>query len=247
MNTPGRDNYHLFRTATDGAIDLADPQIHQVSILDIAWSLSQLNRFYGHSLRPYSVAEHSLLVADILAARGLDVHAQLAGLMHDAHEAYCADLHPATKHMIGPAWAKLEKRMEYAVRSAFWLHTAAAMHADSVNRADQIALNAELRDLRGESQASQNPAHTVPGWVDLLTPERATRTWEGWRDLFVERFSKLQDARNTALDDAHNHSGYLAFDKRERDHSTRSQQPSATARTHSPSPAHERDSGESQT
>ena len=46
----------------------------------IAHSLAQINRFNGHAARPYSVAEHSLLVLDIAKTKlGLDAHGQMAG------------------------------------------------------------------------------------------------------------------------------------------------------------------------
>lgn len=61
----------------------------------IAHSLAQINRF-GHASRPYSVAEHSLLVCEIVKSMGLDCHAQRAALMHDAHEAFTGDV--ATPH-----------------------------------------------------------------------------------------------------------------------------------------------------
>ena len=46
-------------------------------IEDIAHALAQINRYTGHAARPYSVAEHSLLVCEIVRAKGLNCHAQL--------------------------------------------------------------------------------------------------------------------------------------------------------------------------
>ncbi|WP_236759991.1 hypothetical protein [Agrobacterium tumefaciens] len=68
-----------------------DPQPHEVYIEDIAHSLSLQCRYAGHVLRFYSVAEHSVLIARHLAATHAPEVA-LAGLLHDAPEAYCVDI-----------------------------------------------------------------------------------------------------------------------------------------------------------
>lgn len=54
-------------TVTGKFVDVTDPQPDQIDINDIAWGLSRLPRFAGHTITevPYNVAQHSLLVADI--------------------------------------------------------------------------------------------------------------------------------------------------------------------------------------
>jgi len=59
------------------------PHPHQIDIRDIAHGLSLLCRFSGQCPYFFSVAEHSIYVADNL---------KLEGLLHDASEAYLADL-----------------------------------------------------------------------------------------------------------------------------------------------------------
>lgn len=68
-----------------------DPRPHEVYIEDIAHSLSLQCRYAGHCLRFYSVAEHSVLIARHLAGTHAPEVA-LAGLLHDAPEAYCVDI-----------------------------------------------------------------------------------------------------------------------------------------------------------
>lgn len=68
-----------------------DPRPHEIYIEDIAHSLSLQCRYAGHCIKFYSVAEHSVLIARHLAAtRAPEV--ALAGLLHDAPEAYCVDI-----------------------------------------------------------------------------------------------------------------------------------------------------------
>lgn len=67
------------------------PRPHEVYIEDIAHSLSLQCRYAGHCIKFLSVAEHSVLIARHLAAKHAPEVA-LAGLLHDAPEAYCVDI-----------------------------------------------------------------------------------------------------------------------------------------------------------
>ena len=64
-----------------------DPRPEQICIEDIAHGLSMLCRFSGQCPYFYSVAEHSIYVVHCLPD-----NLQLEGLLHDASEAYLADL-----------------------------------------------------------------------------------------------------------------------------------------------------------
>ncbi len=66
--------------------DLGDPHPNDVNIKDVAHALSQLCRFNGHTRDFYSVAQHSIMVADKLPPE-----LQLQGLLHDAHKAYTGE------------------------------------------------------------------------------------------------------------------------------------------------------------
>jgi len=193
--------HYTLTTATDGSFDLVNAPWTQVNIVDIAWGLSQLNRYLGQASRPYSVAEHSLLVMQIARDQlGLDAHGQMAALMHDAHEIYCADLHPGVKSLLGPAWEQLEALYERSVRTAFGLHTAFGVHGEAIKRADQIALATELRDLKGASVEHWGARNGVPcaAGISLEATWRVVATWQHWRDTFLQSFHKLEEQR-TAL------------------------------------------------
>ena len=118
-----------------------------VCLSDIAHSLAHICRFVGHCKRHYSVAEHSLFVADILKHQGYPAAAQLAGLMHDAHEAYCGDVVTPIKEAIGPAWRHLEDGIERTVHSALGINALMAKWKSPVHRADSCALVTEIRSL----------------------------------------------------------------------------------------------------
>jgi len=186
-------------TADGFELDMDYPNVDAISHFGIAWSLSQINRFNGHAVRPYSVAEHSLLVAEIIERDfGLDAHAQFAALMHDAHEAYAGDMHTPGKGAIGAAWYAWENRWERLVRSVFGFHTPAAAFASSIHRADLMALATEKRDLLPHATAQWPVLVGVEpvGWMRLNVPERAAMSWEDWRDRFDDQFHALDFARS---------------------------------------------------
>lgn len=73
-------------------VSLADPRPTDIDIRDIAHGLALINRFAGASEFPVTVAAHSLIVAKLMCHRKASPAAQLAGLLHDAHEAYLGDI-----------------------------------------------------------------------------------------------------------------------------------------------------------
>jgi hypothetical protein len=86
-------------------------------------ALSNQCRFGGHSRIFYSVAQHSCLVADLLAARGAGTRDVLWGLLHDASEAYLVDLPHPIKHRsdLGRLYAQAEIRLHEVICERFGL------------------------------------------------------------------------------------------------------------------------------
>lgn len=193
-------------TATGQSIDLAQPRQGDINAMDIAWALAQTNRFTGHCLRPYSVAEHSLLVCELAEhIYQLDVHGLLAALMHDAHEAYCGDMSSPGKQALGTAWEQFEGRLQHDVRTGFALHTAAGLHKAAIKQCDLIALATERRDLMpSHTVATAVPWPCLDGiepahWVNLRSVERSDKDWEFWRDRWLDRYHELEYERNDVL------------------------------------------------
>jgi hypothetical protein len=82
------------QTYTGGTFTPTDPwpSYNSIDIFDIAHALSLAARWTGHTRRHFSVAQHSVLVARWLKEHGYSKSVQLAGLMHDASEAYLTDV-----------------------------------------------------------------------------------------------------------------------------------------------------------
>jgi len=127
--------------------DFVDPQPDQITIEDIAWGLSQTCRFGGQCLEYYSVAQHSILVSQIVPHEH-----RLAGLMHDAAEAYIGDMVGPLKQLI-PDFKVIEKRIEAVIFAKFGI----ALPLDpSIKHADLRLLRTEQRDLTAGSGENWN-------------------------------------------------------------------------------------------
>ena len=113
-----RDNMATLETVSGRKIDVSNPNPADIVIEDIAWALSRMPRFSGHSIpyTPYSVAQHCIQVAEDLKDYGPDI--QLYGLLHDAAEAYINDLPSPVKHI--PEIHAVIKKLEDSLMTAIY-------------------------------------------------------------------------------------------------------------------------------
>jgi hypothetical protein len=186
-------------TANGHEVDMRYPRSSAIVLADISHHLATINRFTGAACRPYSVAEHSLLVCEIVEREmRLPLEARLAALMHDAHEAYVGDVHTPAKAEIGAAWYDFERKFEHLVRGCFHLSEAAATWAVAIKQADLIALATERAQLLPPSATPwQSLHHVTPvGWVNLMDRGRVSMTWQDWRAAFEDKVNELDYGRN---------------------------------------------------
>ncbi len=156
-----------------------DPRADEVDERDVASALARICRFGGHVVgRPYSVAEHSVRVADLVESWGGSPAEQLEALVHDAHEAYPpGDVPSPVKRCgaIGAALVKLEDAAARAVRRAFGVAFelgSATMHADLV------LLATERRDLMAPCAGELlNLPAPLPEVIHPWRYDQAEATW----------------------------------------------------------------------
>lgn len=176
---------------------LLAPSPDQVDLRALVHALACTNRYTGHAFAPYSVAQHSLLVASLLPAR-----LQRHGLAHDLHEALIGDdsspkkvalriLEGQPSGGIGShdVLSRLEGPIVAAIHQALGLSwPLATADAELLKRADLTALAMEMRDLFPEGSAD----------LSGLPPPRPERVkpwpWAKAEERFLARWQQLTDA-----------------------------------------------------
>jgi len=106
----------------------------------IARQLSRICRYAGSTPHFYSVARHSLLVAELVPH---DPALRLAALVHDAHECWTGDLCRPAKQVVGSVLGQLERYYDDRLHALLWLDLSIADRA-IVQMADDAACQLEL-------------------------------------------------------------------------------------------------------
>ena len=161
-----------------------DPNPKDTHTSDIAHALAMKCRYTGHTRVFYSVAEHCVLVSEVLEEMGADLTVQRQGLLHDASEAYLPDVAaPIKPHIKG--FKILERRVHDAVAERYDLptpwpraikdvdellfHYEASCLLDPVDwweRADLMSYEEILRNVR------------INGWLPLEARNHWIRRYE---------------------------------------------------------------------
>lgn len=160
---------NVILTASGQYVDLLKPQADTIVPIDIATGLSNICRFGGHTSAFYSVAQHCVLVSRLVPAK-----LALAGLLHDAAEAYVGDVvAPLKQHLTD--YKPIEHRIERVIARKFGL---AWPWSQEIKHADARALRFEREQLmhrRGDWLLDDY--EPVPGTLTPLAPAEACKEW----------------------------------------------------------------------
>lgn len=177
-------------------LDLSDPHAVSINREDIVMGLSNCCRFAGQSRRFYSVAEHSVLVADLVKNLGGDEPEQWAGLMHDAGEAFYHDLTAPLKYHLrseSTVYDDATRAVDAAIRNRFSVPGFTLGGTDAiVGLCDLWAFVIEAQSLLASGGVGYNVPEEVEKlgglpsgvmWAAGLTPDHAQilfrNRWDG--------------------------------------------------------------------
>lgn len=142
-------------------LDFSNPKPDQITLRDLAVGMGKKLRFGGHH-DPFTVAEHCVLVWAILISEGADPATCLAGLLHDASEAYIVDLPTALKDLL-PAYKKIEEAFDDAILARVFGSNVPEIDWKAVKRADQYATAIEIYTMIDRDELRHFPiTHVIP-------------------------------------------------------------------------------------
>jgi hypothetical protein len=172
-------NGPVIQTASGAYVSPLYPHEWTPDIGDIAHALSNLCRFTGHTRTFYSVCEHSCRVSDILPSE-----LKLAGLLHDASEAYLGDMSRPMKHhpFFGEAYRSVERALQGRIDDLFGVKS----DAPEIHQADLVLLGTEKRDLmpRGEDWKLLEGVRPLEETIRPWSPQFA-------KVAFLQRYGRL--------------------------------------------------------
>ena len=168
-----------FVTATGLEIDLANLKPESIRIYDIAWSLSNTNRYMGHAPVQWDVLSHTGLV---YALYGQDVKGQidplfsLVLLLHDAVEAYVGDMAWPLKHMsMAGRYLELETDINSTIMKRFDISEMPGdVDWELIRHYDRLAASVELSRLFPHFKDSKSDIYPtlvkakITDYVDII-------------------------------------------------------------------------------
>lgn len=166
-----------------------DPNPEILTIEDVVVPLSRMCRYGGHCERFYSVAEHCVLMADYLWRAGFGAGSCLQALMHDASEAFIADIVRPVKGMLA-GYKPAELRLMAALSPRFgfaWPMLPEVHHLDAAMIAVERANMKPRPDISDAIWGAREPA---PDGIEL-------RFWD--RDVAAANFRSRFILRGGAL------------------------------------------------
>lgn len=152
-------------------LDLIDPSPLDVEIEDIAHGLARVARWNGQTIGPhaFSVAQHTLLVEQIVRATVPDIDAEglLAVMLHDAPEYVIGDLISPFKTLLGGEYRAIEQRLLDAIHRRFGVRVPMPARLKArIKTGDRIAAYFEATRLAGFGEAEAAKFFGHPRGVD---------------------------------------------------------------------------------
>ncbi len=177
-------------------LDLLDPSPLDIEIEDIAHGLAFVARWNGQTRGdyPYSVAEHSLLVEDLVSrlAPKTETRWRLAALLHDAPEYVIGDMISPVKAAVGPGYREMDTRLAAAVHLRFGLPAQLPQVIKKrIKRADRISAWLEASQIAGFTEAEAGKYFSAPPRDAMRVIRLEPRPPIAVKRDFLQRFNAL--------------------------------------------------------
>lgn len=204
--SPSDDASMLIETVSGKKINVTRPMANDILIEDIAWALSRIPRFAGHSITeiPYNVAQHSVYVSELLeellraspnfsideelracvaevVAIGDHSKLLLKALFHDGHEAYTGDIPSPIKRIpeLKQTIALIEGRLDHAIFSKLGLDELSESERKLVTFCDKLAQSIEAYQYMPSRGKDWNlPSPTLVRLQKFPGPKTAIQSYE---------------------------------------------------------------------
>ncbi len=132
------------------------PKTEDISVEDIAHALSLMTRANGHFPKFYSVAQHCLHCYEEAKARGANRTTMLACLLHDASEAYLADITRPVKQYL-PKYLEIEEGLQNAIYNKYLGDSVSVENLKWVKEIDDALLYHEFQFYMHEKLMEDEP------------------------------------------------------------------------------------------
>ncbi len=169
----------IIDTFEDRLFDYLHPEEYKFDIDEIAWALSMQCRFNGFVSHFYSVAQHSVLMCDLVP-----IKLRKQTLLHDGSEALCGDVVSPLKRLL------FEYRIIYndTERAMFKYYKVPRILPPLIKQADLRMLAAEKRDLKKSS------IYKYPVLKGIIPDPRPIELWsqEKTYELFMNAWEKYK-------------------------------------------------------
>lgn len=176
------------------AIDLIKPDAASIDFLEIAETLSKINRFSGATEKPISVAQHTLIAAD-----ASDESLKPWVLLHDAHEAYIGDITTPVvlalskicdelgyvSEAVSQSLDELKKRHDIVIHQAAKISMPTATQKLLIRQCDVRALKTERRDFLSK------PPREWDGDINTAAPLKNTYRYRSAPDMAIALYEQF--------------------------------------------------------
>lgn len=211
------DVANLVETVSGKLVNVTNPSSEDIALEDIAWALSRLPRFAGHTITEvaYNVAQHSVYVSQLLedlfsssTEFNLDITVRKAlmniiaignlsdvlikSLLHDAHEAYTGDIPSPVKKIpeLAETMKIIEMRLDHAIRCKFELEELTEDEKIVIKYCDRLAQAIEGYQFMPSRGLNWNlPKPTIKRLQSFPSPKPPLQSFED----FLKRYEYLSE------------------------------------------------------